>query len=92
MLPLESWLVVVLIADMALVTAWLLWLTSRGRRGIGVSIVARVRCPADADGARIRIGTAPLARGVTILWCDRFGSRPITCDRACFTPAVGGGS
>jgi hypothetical protein len=85
MLPLESWLIVLLVADVVLVTVGLLWLAARRRREVGVSVVARVRCPADEDGARIRIGSPPAGRDVTVLWCDRFGSRPLTCDRACFT-------
>lgn len=90
-MSLEPWLAAGLIVVAAAAVAVILWLAFRASvRSPKGGVLIRLNCPADHEPARIQVGKHPLTGKVSVLWCDRFPSGPITCNCACFTDEIAG--
>ena len=48
-------------------------------------VLVRIPCPATGAPARVRIGKDRSLGTLAVLWCERFPTGAIDCDRACFT-------
>ncbi len=47
------------------------------------AVPIKLWCPLAGEVTRVGLGLDPAARGLSVVWCDRFPGAPIECDRAC---------
>ncbi len=85
---LTGWIIAALMVVLVAVTVVLLTIPSFRHRAPAGGRWLRLPCPGDGAEAQIRVGTHPATRQLSVLWCDRFGDGPITCNRACFTAEI----
>lgn len=87
---LESALVFGLMAVAVLLMGAVLFLALRRASAVKPKkeqgVLVRIACPAAANELlRVRVGRDREAGEFAVLWCERFGDGPVTCDRACIT-------
>ena len=47
------------------------------------AVPVKLWCPVAREETRVGIGADPVGPGLTLVWCDRFPTGPIECDRPC---------